>query len=240
MDSGISRLAIKPFLKNSSIDMSQFENRAFRSFNDFFTRQVREGVRPIDREPTHLISPCDCKLTVYPITQDLRVPVKGTEYTMESLLRSEELAERFQGGVFLLLRLTKEDYHRYCYVDEGEKGENVRIDGVFHTVNPAAAERFPIYKENTREYTLLDSRNFGQILVMEVGATMVGRILNYHGACSVNRGEEKGRFEFGGSTVILCLQKDRVTVDADLIDNTRQGIETVVRMGERIGVAVTK
>lgn len=238
MDSGLSRLAIKPFLKNSHIDMSQFEDRAYRSFNDFFTRQIRDGMRPIDREPAHLISPCDCKLSVYPITEHLEVTVKGTVYTLESLLRDKALADRFQGGIFLLCRLTKEDYHRYCYVDVGMKGKNVRIPGVYHTVNPAAGKRFPVYKENTREYSVLESKNFGSVLMMEVGATMVGRITNYHGAQAVTRGQEKGRFEFGGSTVILCLQKDAVKIDADLIENTQKDIETVVRMGEKIGIAL--
>ena len=127
------------------------------------------------------------------------------------------------------------DYHRYCYAESGEKGENIRIPGVFHTVNPAANDRYPIYKENTREYTLLETRQFGTVLQMEVGATMVGRIVNYHGAKTVTRGEEKGRFEFGGSTVILCLEKDRAMVDADILKNTAAGIETVVKMGEKIG-----
>ena len=101
--------------------------------------------------------------------------------------------------------------------------------------NYVANDHYPIYKENTREYTILDSENFGPMLLMEVGATMVGRIVNYHGACSVQRGQEKGRFEFGGSTVIVCLEKDRVILDEDLVRNTREGIETVVKLGEKIG-----
>lgn len=238
MDSGISRIAIKPFIKSNRIDMSQFENRKYRSFNDFFTRQVRSDVRPVDQTPEHLICPCDCKLSVYPITQELQVQVKGAVYTMQSLLRDQELAQQFEGGVFLLCRLTKDDYHRYCYADNGTKGENVRIPGVYHTVNPAALQRFPVYKENTREYTVLESENFGPILTMEVGATMVGRIQNYHGSRTVRRGQEKGRFEFGGSTIILCLRKDSVQIDADLVENTKQGIETVVKMGEKIGMSL--
>lgn len=238
MDSSISRLAIPSFIQKNRIDMTQFEDRAFRSFNDFFTRQIRPEVRPVDMEPTHLISPCDCKLTVYPITEDLQVEVKGGVYTMESLLRSKTLAQQFAGGVFLLLRLTKADYHRYCYIDSGIKGENVHIDGVFHTVNPAALERCPVYKENTREYTMLESENFGPVMMMEVGATMVGRIVNYHGAQAVKRGQEKGKFEFGGSTLIVCLEKDRVRIDEDLLENTRNGVETVVKQGERIGCVI--
>lgn len=240
MDSGLSALAIRPFLKKNRIDMSEYEQRKFRSFNDFFTRQLLEGKRPLDLEPGHLMSPCDSKLSVYPITADARFRVKNTEYTLAELLKDRELARHYEGGTFLLFRLTVGDYHRYCYADSGVKGENVRINGVFHTVNPVANDRYPIYKENTREYTILDSENFGRVLVMEVGATMVGRIVNYQGAGAVRRGQEKGRFEFGGSTVILCLEKDRVVMDGDLIRNTREGAETVVKLGQKIGVAAAK
>lgn len=237
MDSRLSCVAIQPFIRKNHIDMSQFEDRKFRSFNDFFTRRVCQDLRPIDREPSHLISPCDCKLSVFPITHDLQVKVKGTVYTMDSLLRDQELAKWFDGGIFVLLRLTKDDYHRYCYIDDGVKGENIRIPGVFHTVNPAAVSRCPVYRENTREYSLLESQNFGTVLMMEVGAAMVGRIVNCHGAGPVRRGQEKGWFEFGGSTVILCLQKDRVCIDEDLLENARSDIETVVKQGEKIGIA---
>lgn len=237
MDSKLSCIAIKPFLKRSHINMEEYEERKFCSFNDFFTRKIRDGARPIDMEPSHLISPCDCKLSVYPITQDATFRIKGKDYTMESLLRDKKLAQQFEGGTFLLFRLTVGDYHRYSYVDDGIKSNNVRIPGVYHTVNPVAGERYPVYKENTREYSLLESDDFGKVLMMEVGATMVGRIVNYHGAQQVSRGQEKGRFEFGGSTVILCLQKGAAVIDNDLILNTEKGIETVIKLGEKIGVS---
>ena len=102
-------------------------------------------------------------------------------------------------------------------------------------MNPAAAGRYPIYRENTREYALLDSDRFGTLLQMEVGATMVGRIVNAPGEKTVVRGQEKGRFEFGGSTVIVLLQKDQAVIDDDILRNTREDTETVVRLGERIG-----
>lgn len=237
MDSKLSCIAIKPFLKRSHINMEEYEERKFCSFNDFFTRKIRDGARPIDMEPSHLISPCDCKLSVYPITQDAKFRIKGMDYTMESLLRDKTLAQQFEGGTFLLFRLTVGDYHRYSYVDDGIKSDNVHIPGVYHTVNPVAGERYPVYKENTRDYSILESDNLGRVLMMEVGATMVGRIVNYHGAQRISRGQEKGRFEFGGSTVILCLQKGAAVIDNDLILNTEKGIETVIKLGEKIGVS---
>lgn len=236
LDRRVSALAVRPFIRKNHICMDDFEQRRFRSFNDFFTRRVLPGKRPVDDAPAHLIAPCDSKLTVYDIRPDSRFRVKGTEYTLEGLLQSKELAETFLGGTLLLFRLTVGDYHRYTYIDSGFVTGSTRIPGVFHTVNPAAASRCPIYRENTREYSLLESLRFGTVLQMEVGAAMVGRIVNAPGSRNVRRGEEKGRFEFGGSTVIVLLQKGRAILDADLLRNTAQDAETVVRLGERIGI----
>lgn len=236
LDRRVSALAVRPFIRKNHICMDDFEQRRFRSFNDFFTRRVLPDKRPVDGTPGHLIAPCDSKLTVYDIRPDSRFRVKGTEYTLEGLLQSKELAETFLGGTLLLFRLTVGDYHRYTYIDSGFVTGSTRIPGVFHTVNPAAASRCPIYRENTREYSLLESLQFGTVLQMEVGAAMVGRIVNAPGSRNVRRGEEKGRFEFGGSTVIVLLQKGRAILDADLLRNTAQDAETVVRLGERIGI----
>ena len=130
-----------------------------------------------------------------------------------------------------------DDYHRYCYAFDGEKGENVRLPGRLHTVNPIANDFFPIYKENAREYTILHTRAFGDVIAMEVGALLVGKIVNHHGQAPIRRGQEKGYFQFGGSTVVLLLKKDAALLDEDILENSRNGIETVVKFGERIGIA---
>lgn len=233
----LSKVFIQPFIKSNHIDMSQFEEGPFRSYNEFFSRKIRPGARPLCMEPDALIAPCDSKLTALPITEASVFTLKHTPYTVESLLRSKTLAEKYQGGYALIFRLTVDDYHRYCYISDGRKEDNVRIPGVLHTVNPIANDYFPIYKENAREYSLLHTESFGDVLMMEVGALLVGRIINHHQAASVRRGQEKGYFQFGGSTVILLLEKDAAVIDPDILANTREGLETVVRMGERIGTA---
>ena len=198
---------------------------------------LKKEYRPAEGDADTLISPCDGKLSVYPIDGKRRFSIKGTEYTVDSLLRSGHMARRYQGGYACIFRLTVDDYHRYCYVDNGRKSMNIRIPGVFHTVNPAANEVCPIYKENTREFSLLQSEHFKVVLMMEVGALLVGRITNYHEEETVKKGEEKGRFEFGGSTVILLFQKDAVKFDQRFLYNTENGYETIVKMGERLGEA---
>ena len=138
MQRRISALWIKKFLKNSHIDMRQYENRKFKSFNDFFTRQIRPECRPVDLEPTHFISPCDCKLTVFPINEDSTFAIKGGRYTPDQLLRNKELAQAYAGGTLLVFRLTVDDYHRYCYPDSGVKEKNVHIQGIYHNTRSAA------------------------------------------------------------------------------------------------------
>ncbi len=238
LSSGLSRIFIPFFIKWKKIDMKDCENKKYTSFNDFFIRKIIRSRRIIDQSPNHLISPCDGKLSVYPIGRDTRFMVKNTSYTLRSLLRNRNLADHYEDGTLLVFRLSVDDYHRYCYIDSGMKSKNFRIKGVFHTVNPIAHETVPVFKENTREYTILSSRNFGRLLVMEVGALLVGKIVNYHEKAYVMRGEEKGRFEFGGSTIIVCIEKGRVIIDNDIMENSMKGIETKVKMGEKIGAAI--
>lgn len=231
----LSCLLIEPFIRKNKIDMSQYEPVKYKSYNDFFTRKIKAKLRPVDANPHHFISPCDSKLTVLPITEDRRFTLKHTTYTVASLLKNEKLAKEYDGGYAMIFRLTVDDYHRYCYVSDGVKEDNVFIPGVLHTVNPLANDYFPIYKENSREYSILHTKEFGDIVMMEVGALMVGKIVNHHRKYKVFRGQEKGYFEFGGSTVVLLVKKDTVKIDADILENSAQHIETVVKYGEKIG-----
>ncbi len=235
MDSRASKLLIKPFIKRSGIDTSEYIMYDFRSYNDFFTRVIKPGKRPVDTEPSHLISPCDSKLTVHKISRNSIFRIKGSRYKVKDLLQNEFLANRFCGGYCFIFRLEVDDYHRYCYIDDGTKTENIYIPGEFHTVNPIALERYNIYKRNCREYTILHTENFGDVVQIEVGAMMVGRIVNHHGEGGFCRGDEKGKFEFGGSTVVLLFGRDAVVPDEDILRNSAVGTETVVKYGEKIG-----
>lgn len=230
-----SCLFIKSFVEKNGIDMSLYEEREYKSYNDFFTRKMKPGVRVLDENPKHLISPCDSRLTVLPIDKDCILTIKNTPYTVASLLRDKKLAAQYEGGQALIFRLCVDDYHRYCYVADGVKSVNRFIPGRLHTVNPIANDYFPIYKENSREYTLLCTEAFKNVVVMEVGALLVGKIVNHHQKASVHRGWEKGYFEFGGSTIVLLLQAGAAQIDEDILKNSAEGFETRVKLGERIG-----
>ena len=227
------------FARTHGIDLNKYEKQKFDSYNDFFTRKLKPDARLLAQGDDILISPCDGKASVYPIHENGRFFIKHTPYTTHSLIRDAKLARHYMGGWAVVIRLTVDDYHRYCYVADGEKTYQRRIPGIFHTVNPIANDICPIYKMNSREYCLVKNEKLGTVLMMEVGALMVGKIRNYKKErCQVKRGEEKGRFEFGGSTIIVMTEPGKVIPDQDLRTNTREHAETLVKMGEHIGAQI--
>ena len=236
LSSAHSKWLISKFIERNEINMDIYEECDYSSFNDFFTRKIKPDCRPVQEDLDVLISPCDCLATVYPIQENTTFSIKNTEYTLRSLLRSPRLAKRFRGGYAYVLRLTVEDYHRYLYSVSGKQSKNYHIDGTYHTVNPIANDYLPIYKENTREYTVIHSKEFGDVLQMEVGALLVGKISNHKQSTVVTRGEEKGFFEYGGSTIVVLTQKGRVTPRSDLLTNSKNGYETKVLQAHPLGI----
>ena len=236
LNTRLSARMIPGFVERNHIDLSSCTRQEFASYNDFFTRRLKAGQRPVAADDSVLVSPCDGKVTVSRIGSDSRFYIKDTLYTLERLLKNKKLAERYLGGYAVILRLTVDDYHHYCYVADGRKSRQRKIRGVLHTVNPVANDYYPIYKMNSREYCLLKTKELGTILLMEVGALMVGKINNHEeDSAQVKRGDEKGMFEFGGSTIVVMTEPGMAEPDKDIIHNTKAQAETLVKMGEPIG-----
>lgn len=236
LDSHVSTVIINPFIKRAGIDASIYEKRVYTSYNDYFSRCFAPGVRNIDSNPKHLISPCDASLTVYEIDEHSVFFIKNTLYSLYDILLDGELADEFVGGLFLAFRLGVEDCHRYIFFDEGTLSGGRYIKGELHSIRPIAFERFHVYKHNCRKYSVLNTRNFGKAVQIEVGAMLVGKIVNKKNVVSFSRGDEKGYFEYGGSTIILLLKKDAAIIDKRIRENSARGIETKVKLGEKIGV----
>lgn len=236
LDSPLSKGLIKPFIKYHGISLKDCTQAEFRCFNDFFCRKMRRDRRPVDRTPEILISPCDGLLSAYLLKREMVIPVKQSRFSLKELLGGDVIYREYEGGICLVFRLCVNHYHRYCYMDHGVKGENRFIEGKLHTVRPIALKTFPVFTENCREYTVIDTENFGKVVQMEVGAMLVGRILNYHGKQKIHRGQEKGRFLYGGSTVIVLLKKDTVRLPQSIFRATQAGLEVPVKLGEKIGI----
>lgn len=237
LTSRISTCAIADFAEKNKIDLFDYEQKVYTSFNDFFTRKIKPGRRFVTNDDNILVSPCDGKVSAYEITKSNYFVIKNSVYTVESLLRDKKLAEKYNGGYALIIRLSVDDYHRYIYPCSGAKSHNRKINGFLQTVNPVVNEYYPVYKENSREYCMIRSDNFGDVIQMEVGALNVGKITNHNtDFCKrVKRGEEKGYFEFGGSTIVLLIEPEKLALRSDLLPNTIDGYETKVHQGEALG-----
>lgn len=231
LNSPLSRPFVRSYTKRHNVDMQDFSQQKFRSFNDFFTRRREDP--DTDTTPGHLISPCDAYLSVYPIRDDSVYTVKHVQYRLEQLLENADLAKRYAGGTCLIFRLSPQHYHRYCYACDGVPEQQTRIRGKLHCVRPIAYTSMPVFAQNSREYTVIHSAIFGDVTQMEVGALLVGKIRNHPTGGFVRQGTEKGYFEFGGSTVILLLEKDRVQLDEAYLTHPSQ--EKDVRKGTKIG-----
>ena len=234
---------IPKFIKHYKINTSEIKRpiNSFRSFNDFFTRELKDNARPIDPEPTHLISPCDSRLLVFDLAKQHELPVKGYWYSLADLVKDAKIGREYGNGWCFIYRLAPSDYHRFCYLDSGRQEKVRRIRGVLHSVHPIAlSNTTSLMVQNYRELTMLHTKNFGKVVHLEVGALFVGKIVlinkNEH---TFRRGEEKGWFEFGGSTIIQLFKKDQVQPDADIVEQSLLKIETIVRMGEKVGISAS-
>ncbi|MGM9877324.1 MAG: phosphatidylserine decarboxylase [Bacilli bacterium] len=236
MNSSLSKHRIKKFIDKNDINIYEYDDKNYTSYNDFFTRKVISTKRPINARSDILISPCDSKLLAYKITDDLCLNIKNSYYSINTII-DNDIIDEYRDGLALVFRLSTDNYHRYCYIDNGSKGKNNHINGVYHTVQPISLKHYNFYKTNTREWTILNTSNFGKVIQIEVGALCIGRIKNNHETYIFKKGEEKGYFEFGGSTIVLLFKKNTIKLDDDIVRNSQENIETIVKYGQRIGKA---
>ncbi|SEB70489.1 phosphatidylserine decarboxylase [Tenacibaculum sp. MAR_2009_124] len=238
MDKPSSINKIEGFVKDLKIDMEDAERSIedYISFNDFFYRKLKKEARPIKEG---LISPGDGKLLAFEnISQVNDFFVKGRKFNLEEFLSDKKLASRFENGSLLILRLAPNDYHRYHFPFDGTPTSMTKIKGNYLSVSPyALASNFTkVFCENKREYCILKMASKGHMLIAPVGATMVGSIIEtYTPNKEINKGDEMGYFAFGGSTIVLLLEKGSFSIDQDILNNTKNNRETFVKMGDQIG-----
>lgn len=234
---------VAPFVERFEIQMEDFlpeEGRSaespYSTFNQFFTRRVTKTARPFAEAP-RFPAPCDARYFAYNELNDaVSIPVKGAFFKASALLRNEEWQSHFEDGPGFIARLCPVDYHRFHFPDDGEVLASWRIPGALHSVNPwALAFRQDIFMLNEREVTILQTKNFGKLAFIEVGATCVGKIKQTYAGREFSRGDEKGMFLFGGSTVIVIGEKGRWSIDPEIVENTQMGIETYLKMGRALG-----
>jgi len=237
MDSPYSKEKVANFVKEYEIDLSIAEKQEFESFNDFFTRKLKPEARKIDTNKNVLISPSDGKLFAYANIENQDFIVKGYKFNIFEYLQNDSLAELYKNGSLVIVRLCPTDYHRYHFPVTGTVINKKEIDGDYYSVSPIALKkRIEIFCLNKRNYCEIKTQNFDNIIMSEVGATMVGSMVYTFNNYNIEKGQERGYFKFGGSTVVLFFKNNQITIDKDLLLNTKNKLETEVEMGERIGV----
>ena len=238
-DLWVSRRKIAGFVEEHGIraDEAELPLEQYRSFNEFFTRRLKAGSRPFVQDPDVLCAPGDGKALVFPVVdRTARLPAKGASFSPDALLASSDGAKRFLGGSALVLRLAPYDYHRFHFPDSGEAGTALAVRGEYHVVNPIALAGVPeLLCRNKRAVTAFTSDHFGRIAYVEIGAFTVASIVQTYAAGRVTRGQEKGYFQYGGSTIILLFEPGRVAFDEDLVRDSAGGIEVQVPAGSGIG-----
>lgn len=227
---------IEPFVKKFELDESEFEKplHAYCSFNDFFTRKLKPESRPLANS---IILPADGRYLCYQnIEQCENFLVKGKQFALTHLLRDETLAETYKTGSMIIARLCPADYHRFHFPCDCVPSEAHLINGPLYSVNPLAIkEHFEWLIENKRMLTRLKTDDYGEILFIEIGATCVGSIhQTYIPGKQYKKGDEKGYFSFGGSSVILLFQPGTIQIDSNLLINSSQNFETLCLLGQPI------
>ncbi len=237
-DSAKSRAKIPEFVAQYGIDATEFECPidSYDSFNAFFTRRLRAGARDFC-DADVFCAPADGKVLVYPdLEPGARIPVKGASLDVASLLGSESAARPLSNGSTLVIRLAPYDYHRFHFPDAGQAGPARAVPGRYHVVNPVGLGRVPdAFLRNKRSITEFDSDGFGRIAYVEVGGFAVGTIVQTYEPGPVERGQEKGYFQHGGSTLVLLFQRGGVVFDEDLLRDSAEGLEVHVKAGTRLG-----
>lgn len=245
-DLAISKNKVPPFVKKFSINLDQYEagslktpqkENSYANFNEFFIRKFEDGQRKFVPDENKLGAFAEARYVGFEsISESDKFPVKGSYLHAKDILQNEKYAKDFEGGPLLIARLCPVDYHRYHYPCDGKTLKHYFIHGDYHSVNPIALKSRPeIFIRNERRVSILETKNFGKLAYVEVGAVCVGKIIQTHNeTIEFRKGDEKGYFLFGGSTVILIGEKGKFSPSADIIQNTKNNIETYITLGDEI------
>lgn len=237
-DDPVSKEQIEKFIEFHGLDMSEvlLPLEEFKNFNEFFYRALKPDARPCSApdNPRIIVSPADCRSVVFnTIDQATSIWVKGREFSLKRLLGDAypEDAARYEGGALGIFRLAPQDYHRFHIPVDGIMGKPKTIEGEYYTVNPMAIRSaLDVYGENVRVLVPIDSKEHGRVMVICVGAMMVGStVITRQEGEEVHRAEELGYFKFGGSTLVVLFEPGKMQFDDDLADNSSSALETLVR-----------
>ncbi|KAF9159899.1 hypothetical protein DFQ26_006074 [Actinomortierella ambigua] len=241
-----SRRNIEPFIQFHHLEAHMAEVlepvQNFKTFNEFFYRKLKPNARQLASpgDDRVAVSVADCRMSCFQTISDAtKFWIKGTTFTISKMLDDPELAKKFDGGSLAIFRLAPQDYHRFHMPVRGVLSEPKKIEGQYYTVNPMAIRSpLDVYGENKRAVSTIETAEFGTVAYVSIGAMMVGSIvLTSKPNEVVDRMDEHGYFAFGGSTIVVLFEPNRIQFDEDLLRSSKEKTEMLVRVGMRIGVA---
>lgn len=227
------------FVQEYGINMEEAERAVeeYTSFNDFFTRTLKSGARPVCEEGLVAL-PADGRHSGWQDAAEMRGAfVKGQSFDLPALLGSAELARKYAHGTVVLSRLCPVDYHRFHFVASGTPEAAVHIPGPLASVSPyCLRRRISWLWTNKRELTVIHSDALGDVLSLAIGATGVGAITQtYAPGQHVDKAQEQGYFAFGGSTVMTFFEPGRIQLAEDIAAHSAEYVETYARQGDVMG-----
>lgn len=235
----LSSWYVPRFVKHYNLQESDFENplKSYKTFNEFFVRKLKPGVRSVTLEENEVASPADgAVLVIEHIGESTAFPIKGVTFDLENLLKNKALAQEFHGGTAFVIRLAPWDYHRLHFPLSGVPTVHSVIHGKLESVHPFVYScGIQPLTVNERHLTLFKTAWAGTVALIPVGALFVGAITEtYTPNKFYNKGDEMAYFSFGGSTIVVLFKKDTITVSQEILERSAQGKETPVKMGQSI------
>ncbi|MBN2880756.1 phosphatidylserine decarboxylase [Candidatus Woesearchaeota archaeon] len=233
----LSKQLIKKFTDEYNINTKEFIKHDFKSFNDFFIRKIDLKYRKINQKNNTIISPADGKILGFQrISETDTFNIKGQEFNLIKFLNNKKLANKFHNASMFIIRLSMPDYHRFHFPLDGIALKSKRVRGNLASVSPIATHIIPkIFWKNKRQYTIIENEKIKEIIMAEIGASNVGSIKQtFLKNSKVNKGDEKGYFSLGGSAIALIFPENTIKIDKDILENTKNKLETKIFIGERI------
>lgn len=240
MNTPKSKEKVLPFIQNFKLNEEEFLKKPseYKSFNEFFSRELTREARPIDQDSKSAIFPADGRhLGIQNLSKVERIFVKGQQFNLPSLFKSEKLAKSYKEGSMVISRLCPVDYHRFHFPVSGYSSTPQLINGSLFSVNPIALrQNIGIFWQNKRYLSFIESSNAGKVASFLVGATCVGSVkITSQLPADITKGEEYGYFLFGGSSVLTLFEKGSISIADDLLESTSQGMELYAKMGQSLG-----
>jgi phosphatidylserine decarboxylase len=215
---------------------------SFKTFNDFFIRKLKPEARPINNNPSIIISPADGQIIIFEhCKKTMKFPIKQSSFSLEQFLGSKKLADIYENGTILIFRLAPWDYHRFHFPLECTPSKPIIIHGKYESVNPLVYRSgVQPLTQNERHLYLLKTTACDEVAMVSVGALCVGKIVEtYKPNISYKKGDEAGYFCFGGSTVVLIFKKGTINVNQEIVKNSKDSKETPIKMGVEIATLTT-